>query len=267
MKTLRTYYQCWVEITKQKQYQDEWLSDETFFRAIKAQFPSLETLGFNRGMMNKATLSCGGAVLDDFTEANQTGQFQRKAQGIDIYGNPKRHIWGYFITEPGGLVERLPDGGKRSFLSLLQDERINDRYSVARGVSEVVDLTKEIQVQSRAKGRAEAIAAAAAQTDDSSNKKAKACSIFVAAAAAGSGPSAKILIESYWDSPEAKKLFLGSSTDHRSVVEVLQERIERLQQVNKSPDGWRDLIERHGVNNLCSAFDVFITRQRCSLLC
>ena len=164
-------------------------------------------------------------------------------------------------------MERLPDGGKRSFLSLLQDERINDRYSVARGVSEVVDLTKEIQVQSRAKGRAEAIAAAAAQTDDSSNKKAKACSIFVAAAAAGSGPSAKILIESYWDSPEAKKLFLGSSTDHRSVVEVLQERIERLQQVNKSPDGWRDLIERHGVYNLCSAFDVFITRQRCSLLC
>jgi hypothetical protein len=76
-----------------------------------------------------------------------------------MYGNPKRHIWGYFVTEPGGLVERPPDGGKRSFLSLLQDVRINDRYSVARGASEVVDLTNEIQLQSKAKRRAEAVAA------------------------------------------------------------------------------------------------------------
>ncbi len=89
---------------------------------------------------------------------------------------------------------------------------------------------------------------------------------FAEAAAAGSA-SAKIMMASYWDSPEAKKLFLGRSMDHRSVVEILQERIERLQQVNKSPDSWRDLIEQHDVNNLCSAFDIFITQQRCSILC
>jgi hypothetical protein len=98
MKTLQTYYQCWLEIVKQKQYQDKWLSDETFFRAIKAQFPSLEALGFNRGMMNKAISSCGGAMLDDFKESNQTGRFRRKRKGVDSYGNPKRETWGYFIT-------------------------------------------------------------------------------------------------------------------------------------------------------------------------
>jgi hypothetical protein len=145
------YFQCWLEIVKQKRYQDKWLSDETFFRAIKAHFPSVETLGFNRGMMNKAISSCGGAVLDDFTETNQTGKFWRKAQGIDVYGNPKRHIWGYFITEPGGLVECPPDGGKRSFLSLLQDDRINDRYSIARGVSEVIDLTMKFKFNQKQK--------------------------------------------------------------------------------------------------------------------
>jgi hypothetical protein len=74
MKTLQTYYQCWLEVVKQKRYQDKWLSDETFFRAIKAQFPTLETLGFDRGMMNKAISSfLGGVTLDDFTESNQTG--------------------------------------------------------------------------------------------------------------------------------------------------------------------------------------------------
>ena len=65
------------------------------------------------------------------------------------------------------------------------------------------------------------------------------------------------MLETYWDSPEAKKLFLGNSTDNRSVVDVLRERIQRLQQVNRTQDGWRDLVDKHDVDNLCSAYDVF----------
>jgi hypothetical protein len=102
MKTLQLFYGCWLKIAKQEQYQDKWLSDETIFRAIKAQFPSLEALGFNRGIRNKAISSYEGLVLDDFTISNQTGRFQRQAKGIDIYGNPKQNIWGYFVTTPGG---------------------------------------------------------------------------------------------------------------------------------------------------------------------
>ena len=66
MNTLQLYYECWVEVTKphgpvllpsgvgttpahtQTRYQDKWLSDETYYRAIKAQFPTLESLGFVR---------------------------------------------------------------------------------------------------------------------------------------------------------------------------------------------------------------------------
>ncbi|KAI2507244.1 hypothetical protein MHU86_7201 [Fragilaria crotonensis] len=259
MKTLATYYQCWLEITKQQRYRDKWLSDELYFRAINAQFPTLKALGFDRGMLNKAISSCEGATLDDFTELNDTGRFRRSAKGLDIFGNPKRKIWGYYVTDPGGLVERPPDG-KKCFLSLLQDAGINDRYSVARGSSEIVDLTTEIHIQSRAKRKAEAGAAVAAQSPGS-QKKAKASQL------ASGSDSAIISVESYWDSPEAKKLFLGSSTDNRSVVDVLQQRIERLQQVNRSPDGWRDLIDKHDVDNLCSPYDIFIIRQRCSILC
>jgi hypothetical protein len=150
---------------------------------------------------------------------------------------------------------------KGIFLSLLQDESISDRYSVARGLSEVIDLTNEIQVQTKAKRRAEAEATAA-----EGNKKAKS-SVSIAAAAAAGSASAKIVVQSYWDSPEAKKLFLGTSTDERDVVDILQQRIERLQQVNRSPDGWRDLVDKHDVDNLCSPYDIFIIRQRCSILC
>ena len=88
--------------------------------------------------MNKAISSCGGETLDDFTESNRTGRFRRQAKGNDPFGNPRRTVWGYYVTAPGGIVERPPDG-KKNFLSLLQDKMIGDHYSVARGVPEVID--------------------------------------------------------------------------------------------------------------------------------
>jgi hypothetical protein len=71
--------------------------------------------------------------------------------------------------------------------------------------------------------------------------------------------SARILVESYWDSPEAKKQFLGSSSNDRCVLEVLQQPIERLQQVTTTREGWRDVFNnKHDVDNLCSPYDIFI---------
>ncbi|KAI2496103.1 hypothetical protein MHU86_18380 [Fragilaria crotonensis] len=134
----------------QSRYRDKWLSDETYFRAMKAQFPSLESLGFDRDVMNRAISKGGGIILDDFTVSNTTGLFRRQARGLCRFSNEKRNIWGYYITTPGGLVERPPDG-KTNFLSLLQDESINDRYSVARGMPEIVDLTTQISQQSTIK--------------------------------------------------------------------------------------------------------------------
>jgi hypothetical protein len=185
MKTLQTYFQCWLEVVKHKRYQDKWLSDETFLRAIKAQFPTLETLGFNRGMLNKAISSCGGAILDDFTDSNQTGRFRSRSFGQDPFGNPKRSIFGYYIvTTQGGLVQRPPDG-KKSFLSLLQDKELNDHYSVARGVTEVVDLTVEIADQSSAKRKPQA----QVEAEDEAKKPRH-------------GPaSSKIVVQTYWDNP------------------------------------------------------------------
>jgi hypothetical protein len=137
-------------------------------------------------------------MLDDFNQSNQTGRFRQKGEGIDTYGNPKRNIRGYFITTPGGLVERPPDV-KKSFLSLLQDECVNDPYSVERDLSDVFHLIKEIGILPEGKRKAEAVLAASC----GNNKKAKASTL--AAAAPGSA-SATIWVESYWDSPEAKKL-------------------------------------------------------------
>jgi hypothetical protein len=244
------FYQCWLEVSKQTRYQDKWLSDETYFRAMKAQFPTLDTVNFNRSIMNRAISKCGGMTMDDFSDSNTTGVFRRRANGICPLTNERRHIWGYYITTPGGGVERPPDG-KKSFLTLLQDTAINDRYSVARGQPEIVDLTTEISLQLSAKRKADA---QIASLDD--RKK------------PNHGPlSGRLAMETYWDSPEAKKLFLGNPNDDRDVQNVLGERIERLQQANRTVDGWKDMVDKHDKDNLCSSYDIFIIRQRCSILC
>ncbi len=116
---------------------------------------------------------------------------------------------------------------------------------------EIVDLTKEIAQRSTIKQNAQA----KLQAEDKANK-------------VKHGPASSTIVEqTYWDSPEAKKLFLGSASDYRNVVDVLRQRIERLQQVNQTVDRWRDLVDKHDKGNLCSAYDILIIRQRLSILC
>ena len=142
-----------------------------------------------------------------------------------------------------------PPSGEKSFLSLLQDATLGDHYSVARGVPEIVDLSSKIAEHSSVKRKADDVKLAA----EEAKKPRHGCD------------SASVV--SYWESPEAKKLFLGSVNDERNVVKLLEERVEQLQQVNRTVDGWKDIVDKHGIDNLCSDYDIFIIRQRCSILC
>jgi hypothetical protein len=219
--------------------------------------------------MNRAISLCGGIQLDDFSESNPSGMYRWNAKGVDPFGNPKRNIWGYYVTRPGHVAE-LPPSGKKGFLSLLQDNSINERYSVARGVQEALDLTLAISnKKSLAKRKSDAMEPDEPMLPDTENssRKKKAKKITTCGSALAPRRTNQNLKGSYWDSPEAKKLFLGTTTDKRSVQEVLKQRIDRLQGVNRSLDGWRDIIEGHDIDNLCSPHDVFMIRQRCSILC
>jgi len=73
--------------------------------------------------------------------------------------------------------------------------------------------------------------------------------------------------QTYFDSPQAKKLFIGNSKSNDNVVSILEDRIEMLQHVSEYPEGWRDVVDHHDKDNLCSAFDIFVTRQRSQILC
>jgi hypothetical protein len=116
MKQLQMFYQCWLEVTKQSPaYRNKWLSDETYLQAMKAQFPSLESLGFDRGVMNRAISKGGGIVLDDFTVSNTTGLFQRQARGLCPLSNKQRNIWGLLLNNTR-RIGRAPTRWKDKFL-------------------------------------------------------------------------------------------------------------------------------------------------------
>ena len=64
MKTLQLFTSAG---SKSPSRNDKWLTDETYYRAIKAHFPTVESLGFHRGKMNRAISTHGGNTLGDFT--------------------------------------------------------------------------------------------------------------------------------------------------------------------------------------------------------
>ncbi len=74
------------------------------------------------------------------------------------------------------------------------------------------------------------------------------------------GPSsAKIVAETDWESTESKKQFLDNSSDDRCSVEVLEEFIERLQQVTKTIDGCTNLVVMHDEDNRDVLFSMDLT--------
>lgn len=116
-------------------------TEATNFQAIKAQFPSHESLGFIRGAVISWAILLFGCLGNNWwfcLESNTTGVFRRKARRL-IGTAIRAELFGgsYYVTTSGSI----------------QDDRISDWYSVAWGSSDVMNLTTEMELQSRAKGK------------------------------------------------------------------------------------------------------------------
>jgi hypothetical protein len=72
--------------------------------------------------------------------------------------------------------------------------------------------------------------------------------------------------QTYWDSPEALKMFLPKEGD-ASVLACIERRIQLFSAVVDTLEGWRLVIDGGDPDNLCSSQYVFELRKRCQLLC
>jgi len=82
----------------------------------------------------------------------------------------------------------------------------------------------------------------------------------------GSGSSNQIATQSFWESPEAMKLFEPKESDN-TVEETLKRRVKALAGAVAAADGWRNVVEGRDPDDLCSDSDVKAVQQRCMLLC
>jgi hypothetical protein len=73
---------------------------------------------------------------------------------------------------------------------------------------------------------------------------------------------------SYWNSQDACNLFgVKLHTPLDDARDLLKVRVELLQSVNRSENGWRNVIEGRDPDNLCSQSDIFAVRGRSMILC
>lgn len=79
-------------------------------------------------------------------------------------------------------------------------------------------------------------------------------------------PAAPLQQTTYWQSPEAIALFQPLIRDNNA-KDTLQRCVTRLQSVNASQDGWRNVVNGRDPDNFCSANDIFIIQQRSAILC
>jgi hypothetical protein len=241
---------AWQNVAERNKFRGRWVCDETWFRVLKVDYPSLESLhdkGFTRSNLNKAIASVFKHTLDDFTESNTTGKFRRGFSRTCPYDTTlKRKVWYYYVTEEGTLVERPPEGVQLN--TPLEDATIRPSRSRLRD-NEGDDVTRSIRqrISDSETSRSNTVTNNTV-TNNSTRRLAQSFS--------------------YWNSPEARKLFAPSeATKNDSLIDLLSRRIEKLQNVSRFPKGWRDVIETHDKDNLCTPYDINIIRQKSQLLC
>ncbi len=135
----------------------------------------------------------------------------------------RRNVTMYFVTDPGKPVQRPPEGDT-SFAAMAADFEIHARRRRAACRPETLaELDRDIE-----------------------------CKFPKARPQSVSEPRAPVPVhlQSFFDSPEAKKLFIGDSKSSKDVETVLQDRKEMLSRVNEYPSGWRDAVDRHDKDNL-----------------
>jgi hypothetical protein len=246
MSKYQLYFNAFTAVADEAHLRGRWLSDTTWFNEIKAAVPSLADLGFDRNHMNSA-LGRKDIGLDDF-DTNTSGRYHRTVKMDDPHGeiNAKTgkvnqlNVTMYFVADPRKPVQQPPEGDTL-FAAMAADFEIHSRRCRAACCPETLaELDRDIERK---------FPKARPQSDSKPRTP------------------LPVHLQSFFDSPEAKKLFIGDSKSSKDVETILQDHKEMLSRVNEYPSGWRDAVDRHDKDNLCSAYDIFILRQKSQILC
>jgi hypothetical protein len=248
----KVIYDAWITTGRDPRLRGKWMSDEVWYRTMIRVFPNMKTLGVTRQSMNKA-LGNIAKKNDVFDNSKLNGLFRctfnldDPFQEKDKNGNfKKRKTTLYYVDDPSNSPPELPVRGNAAY------DRIVKSLDARIRLAHLEQLRNEATYRTTAEMIEEEMRNMSLEQEEEDPVP---------------DTAAPVLEQDYFDSPEAKKLFLGDKTSAKSVRDVLENRIAKLQRVNRYGEGWREVVEQHDKDNLCTEHNIYVVRQRCQVLC
>jgi hypothetical protein len=215
---------------------EKWIGAETLTEAIGTANRTHGSLNLTPRILNRLLPKIAKyANIQHFDGQNQSGLFKLE------YSKKKY----YYIVQPGvQITYPLLDkaGGASAFLKKVETDSKNITFRSNRENSIPLHVPQEEARQAISNQQPERVS----ELPQSKRQK--------------------LLKETYWDSPEAQKLFNPSQDDVNS-RETLQRRIKQLCLVQQGTDGWRHAVLGRDPDNICTENDKVVLRQKSLLLC
>lgn len=212
----------------------KWLPPTTWVAALKISHLIDPRFDMDENKCTRAMTSKWGACMGDFTVSNTRGVFRVKF-GRDYF---------YYVTDPKTPVK---------YPAPLNKEWKESTLAVARDVLVVPTATR-----SQSNLADEETPNTRGGEETSKRQRTEEYPRVT--------PHLNLKQTTYWQSPEAIKLFRPNETDE-DVKDTLCRRIKQLQSVNEKVEGWRNVMDGRDLNNCCTEKDIFEIRQRSEFLC
>jgi hypothetical protein len=294
---------CFRDVTKLKQYWNKWIVADVWIDIINERFKICDSLKFKSKELN-AAIGRNGAYrsnqIDATTLPNGMGVYKAWNKSRDENKKLTSTV-AYFITTPNVLP--TPPGGNstwyKSIISVAPNERQQQTSSSKRCLPEggSIPTTTSAPIQKRRRGEAiirngssgqfvvaDPVVAMKRARLPNSKGKADGGKEIATPVLENIRESEAIQNQTWWDSPEAGKLFgemvRQSSEEEEEMVrqfteteltklnirEMIEKRIKGLRKGYSTSDGWRNTLDDFDSQNLCSSRDVFNIQMKCRYL-
>ena len=181
----------------------------------------------------------------------------RKKKGTTKQSNSR--VTCYFTTSPGNTIKKpkVSSAWYNSIVTCKPKAVITRNTAIKRNVPvEIVDSVGSPQIKKRREAYIH-------------RSKQAATLSLVAIKMEPNLKAAEILEESYWESPEAFKLFglrneeMDYVSEEDSVLTDLHQQNDELTCGFGTATGWKDLLEDSDNDDICSQHDIFVVQNKC----
>ena len=251
------------DVTRHTEYWNRWIVDKGWVDAIKSRFNipvvfAFDTKHLNSAIARSPVYNC----IDDIAIPNPYGIYKAKYFKSKVEGNKKvtTRVTAYYITTPGKLPI-VPGGSTKWYETAVSDapkpRNTRNEPNMAKRFLPVLNrVPTDTAPDPKRSRRSTSIPTS---------------SIPAVEEAAPGTVSAAILGQTYWESPEAMKLFgvvVGKGEEmSQDVLVDIDSRLERLTYGVSNPMGWKMLLDDFDQKDLCSSNEIFNIQTKSRYVC